>query len=113
MIMASSLIQPLFDGPIDVVILTMVVAVGAPLAEEFFYRGMLLQGLRRRISDVAAVLVSSVLFALVHIQPILYPGTFVLGVMAAVATLRTRRLGMAWAMHIGFNGATLVTLLAS
>ena len=102
----------LIDGPIDVVILTMVVAVGAPLAEEFFYRGMLLQGLRRRIPDLAAVLVSSVMFALIHIQPILYPGTFVLGVVAAVATLKTRRLGMAWAMHIGFNGATLVTLLA-
>jgi membrane protease YdiL (CAAX protease family) len=101
----------LIDGPMDLVILTVVVAIGAPLAEEFFYRGMLLQGLRRRFPDIVAVLVSSGLFALVHIQPILYPGTFVLGVVAAIATLKTRRLGMAWAMHIGFNSATLVTLL--
>lgn len=109
---AAQELVDLIDGPIDVVILTMVVAVGAPLAEEFFFRGMVFQGLRRRIPDLAAVLVSSVMFALIHIQPILYPGTFVLGVVAAVATLKTRRLGMAWAMHIGFNGATLVTLLA-
>ncbi len=103
----------LIDGPLDLLILTVVVAVGAPLAEEFFYRGMVFQGFRRRLPDAAAVVVSSALFALVHIQPILYPGTFVLGVAAAVATLKTRRLGLAWAMHIGFNSATLVNLLLS
>lgn len=99
------------DGPLDVVLLTLVVAVGAPLAEEFFYRGMLLQAIRRHSSDLVAVIGSSVVFAVIHIQPILYPGTFLLGVVAAVATLRTGRLGMAFAMHVGFNGATLLTLL--
>lgn len=99
------------DGPIDLIILAFVVVVGAPIAEEFFYRGMLLQGLRRRLPDVAAIVVSSVLFALVHIQPILYPGTFVLGLVAAIVTLRTGRLGLAWSMHVGFNGATLLLLL--
>lgn len=102
----------LIDGPLDLALLAFVVVVGAPLAEEFFYRGLLLQGLRRRVPDAAAILVSSALFALVHIQPILYLGTFVLGVAAAVATLRTGRLGMAWSMHVGFNGATLVLLVA-
>jgi len=101
------------DGPIDLIILTFVVAVGAPLAEEFFYRGFLLQGLRRRLPEVAAVLVSSALFALVHIDPILYPGTFVLGLVAAIVTLRTGRLGLAWSVHVGFNGATLALLLLS
>ena len=99
------------DGPVDFIILSVVVALGAPLAEEFFFRGLLLQGLRRRLPDVAAILVSSALFALVHIEPILYPGTFLLGLIAAIATLRTRRLGLAWSMHVGFNGATLVLLL--
>ncbi len=99
------------DGSLDLVLFSLVVALGAPLAEEFFYRGMVLQGLRRHVPDVAAVLGSAALFALVHIQPILFPGTFVLGVVAAIATLRTRRLGMAFAMHVGFNGATLLALL--
>ena len=99
------------DGPIDVIILALLVAVGAPLAEEFFYRGLLLQGLRRRIPDGAAILISSALFALVHIEPILYPGTFILGLVAAIVTLRTGRLGLAWSMHVGFNGATLALLL--
>ncbi len=99
------------DGPLDVVLFTLVVAVGAPLAEEFFYRGMLFQALRRHLSDLVAVVGSAALFALIHIQPILFPGTFVLGLVAAAATLRTRRLGLAWAMHVGFNGATLLTLL--
>lgn len=99
------------DGPVDLIILALVVAIGAPLAEEFFYRGMLLQGLRRRGGDAAAIFISSTLFALVHIEPILYPGTFVLGLVAATVTLRTGRLGLAWSMHVGFNGATLVLLL--
>ena len=99
------------DGPLDIVILALVVAVGAPLAEEFFYRGLLLQGLRRRMPDLGAIVISSALFALVHIDPILYLGTFVLGLVAAIVTVRTRRLGLAWAMHVGFNGTTLVLLL--
>ncbi len=99
------------DGPVDLIILSVVVAVGAPLAEEFFYRGLLLQGLRRRLPDGAAIVVSAGLFALVHIEPILYPGTFLLGIVAAIATLRTHRLGLAWSMHVGFNGVTLLLLL--
>lgn len=100
------------DGRVDLLLFSFVVAVGAPLAEEFFYRGMVLQAIRRRASDVVAVVGSAALFAVIHVQPILFPGTFVLGVVAAVATLRTRRLGLAFAMHVGFNGATLLTLLA-
>jgi membrane protease YdiL (CAAX protease family) len=99
------------DGRLDLVLFSLVVAVGAPLAEEFFYRGMVLQAIRRHTSDLVAVLGSAGLFAIIHVQPILFPGTFVLGVVAAVATLRTRRLGLAFAMHVGFNGATLLTLL--
>lgn len=99
------------DGSLDLVLFSLVVAVGAPLAEEFFYRGMVLQGLRRHVSDVVAVLGSAALFALIHVQPVLFPGTFVLGLVAAIATLRTRRLGMACAMHVGFNAATLITLV--
>lgn len=104
------------DGRFDLVLFALVVAAGAPLAEEFFYRGMVLQAIRRRTSDLPssdliAVFGSAALFAIIHIEPILFPGTFVLGVAAAMATLKTRRLGTAISMHVGFNGATLLTLL--
>lgn len=100
------------NGIVSVLVLTVVVAVAAPLFEEFFFRGLLFRGLLRRFSPAAAVVLSSAGFALVHIEPILFPGTFVLGVVAAIASLKTGRLGPAWGMHLGFNAITLIALLA-
>jgi len=99
------------DSPLTVVLLLLLVVVGAPLFEEFFYRGFLLRGLLGKFAAWPAILLSSAAFALVHIKPILFPGTFVLGVVTAYSVVRTERLGPAWAMHLGFNLATAVVLL--
>jgi membrane protease YdiL (CAAX protease family) len=59
---------------------------------------------------MAAVLVSSLVFAAIHRQPLALPGLFLFGLVAAALTLRTGRLGPAWALHAGFNFTTLVIL---
>ncbi len=99
------------DSRVTVALLVLLVVIAAPLFEEFFFRGLLLHGLLQKLSPMAAVLTSSVAFALVHIQPILFPGTFLVGLAAGYATVKTGRLGLAWGIHLGFNAATLVLLL--
>lgn len=101
--------------------LLLFVAVGAPIVEELFFRGLLLRSLQRRVrNDAAAVVLSGALFATPHIQAL--PGgalalvlvsIFLLGALLAVLALRTGRLGSAIVAHSAFNAISLVDALTS
>lgn len=106
---AKELIDSL-DGPVDWLLITLSVAVIAPLVEELFFRGLLLRAVHMRFGTVAAVVTSAVVFAAVHRLLLPFPGLFLFGIVAAFLTLGFGRLGPAWAMHVGFNTTTLVVL---
>ena len=101
------------DSPIGVGLLVLSVVVMAPLAEEWFYRGMLLSSLVRRIGPVGGAVASSAVFALIHLEPILFPGLFVFALFLAWLTVRTGRVGVAVVAHLAFNATTVVQLLAT
>ena len=94
--------------------------VGAPLAEEVFFRGLLLRGLtglavslgeRWRVWTLAgAVVVDGLLFGLVHGEMVQLPGLALFGALLAYLTLRTGRLGMAIAAHCAFNALAIISL---
>jgi uncharacterized protein len=96
-----------------VLLIVVWVAVITPIAEEVFYRGLLLGGLRKRgLPPWAAITVSALLFSLSHLQGLQLPALFLFGAAAAWLVHRTGRLGPAIAAHMAFNGVTLVVLLA-
>lgn len=80
----------------------------APVTEELLFRGWLLQDLKEQYGKRAALLWSSLLFGLVHIQfsAILYAtlGGLVLGAVA----LRTKSTLASIAMHAGVNALPLL-----
>lgn len=76
----------------SVALAILLVGIWGPIGEEFFFRGFLLTGLRNRFGVKTAVLISSVLFGLVHIAPGAIVPTFFLGVAFAVIYIRTRSL---------------------
>jgi membrane protease YdiL (CAAX protease family) len=65
------------------------VAIVAPVAEEFLFRGLILHGLSRNHSRSKAILVSALLFALFHANALQFAGAFVLGVVFAWWTIET------------------------
>jgi membrane protease YdiL (CAAX protease family) len=89
----------------------------APIVEELLFRGVLLRGLLRRTGPVAAVLISAVIFALVHwvgdpnTLPFL-PALAGLGVVLAVVALRSGELSTSIFIHAGFNLTTTILFLA-
>ncbi len=93
------------------VLLIVVVALGAPLVEELFYRGLLQRPLLARFNQAAVVVGVAAVFALVHFRPVEYPGLFVFGILVGVVAWRTQRLGGAITMHIGFNLTGLLMVL--
>ena len=80
----------------------------APVTEELIFRGWLLQDLKEQYGQRPALIWSSVLFGLVHIQPgaVLYAtlGGLVLGAVA----LRTKNTLASIAMHAGVNALPLL-----
>jgi len=86
--------------------------VAAPVVEETIFRGGLYGGLRRRCSLPAAALVSSAVFAAVHLNWASFLPVTALGAVLCVVYERTGSLLPAMAAHGIFNLVTAVAVFA-
>jgi uncharacterized protein len=93
------------------VMLTLVVVIGAPFAEELFFRGLALRSFSRRLGAVGGLIASSVLFAATHLDLLSFPALLVFGLVAGVLAQRSGRLGPSWWTHVGFNATTIAALV--
>jgi uncharacterized protein len=99
--------------PLGVALLVLIVGIGAPVAEEIFYRGLFQQALlKRNIPGWLAVVTTSVVFAGMHFQALQFLALAMFGLLAGTLAHRSGRLGPAIAAHITFNMVTVIALLA-
>ena len=105
--------QDLVDraGGASTLLLVAVVVIGAPIVEELFYRGLLQRSLADRFNEGAVLVLVAAIFAAVHFRPIEFPGLFVFGLILGWAAMKTRRLGPAITIHMGFNLTGLLLVL--
>jgi membrane protease YdiL (CAAX protease family) len=78
------------------------IIVAGPFLEELFFRGFMIEGLRLSwLGPVGAVLITSGLWAVIHIQygPFEIVGIFVMGLLLGAAMLKTRSLWVPISMH--------------
>lgn len=96
---------PLIDEPTGAVLWLVGISVVllAPLAEEAFFRGFVYGGLRRWAKVTPALLWSAVIFAIPHIEPIVLPAIFVLGIFLGWVVERRRSIVPAIVAHMAFN----------
>lgn len=97
-------------GPAGCLLFALVVGVGAPFAEELFFRGLLRDTLCSRWGASVGVVVSSAFFAATHFQVVQFAGLFVAGLVWAVLAQRSGRLGPSVVSHMAFNLSTVVLL---
>ncbi len=80
------------------------VSIAAPLCEEFFFRGVLQQGLMPpAFSPERAVVVSAVVFSAFHLDPVGFVARVQLGVLFGLLLLRTGSLWPGIAAHSANN----------
>ncbi|HJW39946.1 MAG TPA: CPBP family intramembrane glutamic endopeptidase [Rhizomicrobium sp.] len=100
---------PAFQLPLVAV----TVALIAPFVEEFFFRGVVLSWLARKITLVPAAFVSAAVFALLHFRYLSQPGPQgwmltgligIVGLINATLAIRTRSLWPPFAFHAAYNG---------
>lgn len=95
------------------VLLVVVVVVGAPVVEEIVYRGSLQTRLVQGFGVSVGVVLTALLFALIHLTPVEIPGLFVFALVLGIARQKTGALGLPIVTHLAFNatGLSLVMLV--
>jgi membrane protease YdiL (CAAX protease family) len=83
----------------------------APVAEEMIFRGYFYGVIRRYGGRIPAILISSLLFAAIHVHLPSFPGLFLLAVTLCFLYERTGSLWSNITMHAAFNASTIITLI--
>ena len=101
-----------------VVSLVITAVIAAPFVEEIVFRGVVMRGLRSRLSAAPAVVLQGVLFGVAHIDPVRGAGNIGLaiilsgvGIAFGGAAYLLRRIGPTIVAHAIFNGLVLLLVL--
>jgi membrane protease YdiL (CAAX protease family) len=95
-------VPPQFDFPADlknqIWLILIPGVIGAPIFEELFFRGYILSILSKK-NPWVGLIVSSILFGLVHFDLMLFLPLFLMGLILGIAYLRTQNLLTAILIH--------------
>lgn len=92
----------LFESEKEVLYLSLTLAVVPAFAEEFLFRGVLLTEYSR-YGVLPALLITSLLFAIIHFDPLLAPVYFLAGMALGYTAFATRSVFAAGVTHALFN----------
>jgi membrane protease YdiL (CAAX protease family) len=94
----------------DVGMFTVAAIFGAPLIEEMVFRAGPLTKFKGKMPTLAAVLLTSALFALAHGNPLQMVYTFLLGIVCAYLLIKSDSIYPSIICHFAFNGANLIAM---
>ncbi len=89
----------------------LLIAIVPGFVEEVFYRGFLLRGLLLKWGPTASIVTTSVLFALVHGDPVSASAILPLGLWLGFVAWRTGSIWLPFSMHAGVNGVWTTTMM--
>lgn len=84
--------------------------VAAPILEEVLFRGVIFESCRERLGKGGAVLLSALLFGLIHGIPVQIVNAFVVGLILGYIYLRTRSLISVIVLHAINNGLAYISM---
>lgn len=90
------------DTAYSTIVYTISAAFVAPFAEEFMFRGVILNRLKIKFGVKKAIIISSILFGLMHFELAILPG-IVFGICMAVVYLKTKNIFVPVAIHLVNN----------
>jgi membrane protease YdiL (CAAX protease family) len=98
-------IQKIFldDGSSTGVYSFIAIVIAAPILEELLFRGIVLNGLLKSYSPIKSIIISSLLFGLVHLNPWQGIGAFILGSLAGWVYFKTNKLTLPIIIHMTNN----------
>lgn len=94
---------------IFVISIILIVIVPA-FTEEMFFRGILLTGFNENYSERKSIIISSLLFGIIHLNPWQFLPAFIIGLFSAWIFVRTKSIWLSIYIHL-FNNLSAVILL--
>jgi membrane protease YdiL (CAAX protease family) len=94
--------------PVNIAAIFFAIAIAAPIVEELLFRGMLQNAVAKYVPFWAAILLSSFLFAVVHLQLYAIPGLMSLSIAFGYLYHRTGSLRTNIILHMANNAFALV-----
>ena len=86
----------------------LVVAIFAPIFEEWLCRGMVLRGLLTKMKPVWAIVISALFFALIHGNPWQALNAFLIGLVMGYVYFKTGSLLLTMLIHFVNNGSAVI-----
>ena len=86
----------------------LVVAIFAPIFEEWLCRGMVLRGLLTKMKPVWAIVVSALFFAVIHANPWQALNAFLIGLVMGYVYYKTGSLILTMIIHFVNNGSAVI-----
>ena len=86
----------------------LVVAIFAPIFEEWLCRGMVLRGLLTKMKPVWAIVISALFFAVIHANPWQALNAFLIGLLMGYVYYRTGSLILTMIIHFVNNGTAVI-----
>ena len=80
----------------------------APITEEIFFRGSLLPGLNQKYSNLKSILITSLLFGLIHLNPWQFIPAFFAGIFLGWLYLITKNIYLCFFIHALNNGTAVL-----
>ena len=86
----------------------LVVAIFAPIFEEWLCRGMVLRGLLTKMKPVWAIVISALFFAVIHANPWQALNAFLIGLLMGYVYYKTGSLILTMIIHFVNNGTSVI-----
>lgn len=80
----------------------------AGIFEELFFRGLILDGFNRNYSKKKAIIISSLLFGLIHLNPWQFVVGFLIGLVLAWILIETRSILLCIYIHFLYNAIAVI-----
>lgn len=100
-------------GDLGAVGLLAVAALLPGVVEELLFRGVVLRGLRCRLGPAAAIIITALLFAALHLSPWRFLPQLLMGCLMGWLALRHHSVWPAVAAHAVHNGLVLAAMLGA
>lgn len=96
-------IEELNIGENNHILTVLTVVLIAPILEEFVFRGIVLKGLLGNYNTLTAIIISSFIFGIVHLNPWQFVGAFGIGLINGWLYWKTKNLMFPVIVHISNN----------
>lgn len=110
---AKELMQNAFNaqGPVQWIVLIIVIILGAPLVEELLFRGVLFEELARIVSVKTTIILTALIFGLYHFNVLQTPNTIVMGLVLAYVYHKTKSIKAPIIIHATNNLLAIIPFI--